>query len=140
MIQNETKKIFNPDIINIDEDKYIEKQLVEFRQNRYYDITLYKDNKALFLGRFEYNDDLFEISVSNSKILIYSSYFDNNKKTLAINKVYVLYDINEDMNYACTELEALNLFKESMDSSNLKNKNHRLIRYDSYRKMMNNKN
>lgn len=124
-----TPKLLGPkEIIKIGEKAQITIGTYQKRNSVYQDVILELEDKDIFLGRFVTEEDKLVASYKNGKILIGREKEENNITN--ITKVLTLYEVVDDMFYSCSEIEALNLFDSSIDSSNLKNKNTYMHRSD----------
>lgn len=133
-MNNEEKLIGTPDIYMINNSCYIGVQLKEKRGDKFFDVLLIDNDKEIFLGRIMKELENLRILINNNKVLIYSSMFDSITKEMQINKVYSLYDIDDDLFYSCTELEALNMFDSNININYLLNKNNNISRSDVEKK------
>lgn len=127
---NIPKQLDNSDILKISDKAYVSSTLYEKRGNKFYDVVFVNNEKEYFIGRFINKEQPIKIGYNNGKILIYLDSFNNEIKKMVITKVISLYDILNDITYACTEEEALNLFDESISTEHLKNKDSLIIRND----------
>lgn len=127
---NVPKQIGNPEVLEIGENIYVSTTLYEKRGNRFYDVSFINKDKEFFIGRFDKEDSSIKIDYKDGKILIYLDSFNRECEKMVITKVLSLYDILDDVTYACTEEEALKLFDSNMDANYLKNKNNIIVRSD----------
>lgn len=134
MLDFEKKAIFEPEIIFIDQDKYIKKQMFEYWIRLYYEVVFVDNGSEKFIGEYEREDNRIEVAYSNGKILVYKNEYNFVQKRMCLTKVFDLYNINDDTFYACTEEEALNIFNSNLDSSFLNNKGNFLMRADVEKK------
>lgn len=126
--------------IIIDSNKYINVKLYEKNRIKYYEVVLNNNENEVFLGKYYENDSIFMVSCNKGKILIHNNqYFDEKGKTQII-EVLSLYDISDDVFYYCTEQEAVKLFDENLDTSSLKRKDKKLLRFNNRRKINYNEN
>lgn len=139
-MNNEIKQIGTPDIYQINKTSYVGVQLREKRGNKFFDVLLINNDKEIFLARIRKELYNLKILVNNNKILIYSDEFDSINKKMQIIKVYSLYDIEDDIFYSCKEIEALNIFDDTIDNNYLINKNNNIARSDIEKKKRLNRN
>lgn len=126
--------------IIIDDNNYISVQLFEKQRIKYYEVTFINNEKQIFLGKFYKEDYLFNVSYKNGKILIHNDEFDHGLAQMQIKEVLALYDIIDDIFYYCTEENAVKIFDETIDSSNIKRKNNKLLRSSVKRRFFDNNN
>ena len=108
-----------PQIMEIGDKACIETCEYEYRKDKYYDIKLIRDNKEYFLGRIYKEEYLITPEYKDGKIIVLGKKFIKNKRSVEAVKVYSLYSILDDTFICATEKDALNLFDEKQDSSNL---------------------
>lgn len=134
MLKFEKKAIFQPEIILIDQGKYIKIQLFEYRSKLYYEVVFVNNGSEKFIGEYERDDNRIEVAYSNGKVLVYYNEYNTNQKRMCLSKVLTLYNIDDDTFYACTEEEALNIFNPNLDSSFLNDKENFIMRVDVEKK------
>ena len=130
VVNNETKLVYLFETIKINEKSFINIKLNEKRNNKFFDVIFNLNGKEIFLGRFAKDFNIINAKYKDGKILIYYENFNQNKHCMTINKVLSLYDILDDTFYSCTEIEALNIFDSSIDSSYLKQPENLIHRSD----------
>ena len=114
-------KLQYQEIITIDDNFYIERNLCEKRNRLFCDVVLNVGNKKTFIGRFDRVDFEVKVAYYNNKILVYKDYFDKEENLTKIVDILSLYDIKNDIFYCCTTKEALKKFDKLLDSSKIKN-------------------
>ncbi len=130
------EKIINNDIYKINDKNYIQVKLLEKRGNKYYDVIFVNGDKEKFLGRFAKGFDLLKVSYKDGKILVYYDEFfrEEGINQMKVKKVLSLYDILDDVFYACSEKEALTMFDKSLSTDKLISEDNKLIRVDTEKK------
>lgn len=124
-----TPKLLCPkDVMKIGESAQITIGTYQKRLNVYQDVVLELKDKEIFLGRFVTEEDKLVVRYKDGKILVGREKQENN--VTKITKVLTLYEVVDDMFYSCSELEALNLFDSSIDSTHLQNKGSYMHRSD----------
>lgn len=131
---DEPKLIYNIDTIKIGEEATLKIDFYEKRGTRFYDIVLNLKDKEIFLGRFNKGEETIKAKYNNGKIIICDEKPIKGENKVGIMKVFSLYDILDDTFYSCTEIEALNAFDPSIDTSYLKDKNKPIYRSDIEKK------
>lgn len=128
-IDNKIKTIGEPIIYLIQGNNYIKIENLRQRNREFYDVTLFINNKKLFLGRFTDNYENFRVAYNKGKILIYSDNYDKNK--YAITNVIALYDILDETFYSTTPEEALEIFSSTLSKVYSNNNHKQICRTDS---------
>lgn len=94
-------------------------------------ITLHKNGKKIIVGRYLKEGRNILVSYKNGNIMLYYADYNYNTYSLSkIIKVINLYDIVNDMSYAVTEKEALELFDSNLSTDNLAYPNASLVEYN----------
>lgn len=133
---NTPKKIGLPEIYNISNNLYVQVQNFDKRNVKYSDVTLINKEleKWAFIGRFIEPISKVKAAYNNGKILIYHDEYNSELRRDVITCVLSLYNILDDFSYACTEVEALNIFNENEITDYLQNKNNSIVKSDLERK------
>lgn len=95
-------------------------QEYEKRGNRFYDVTTRINGVVKFIGRYYKELDPINIAYKNGKVIIYSSRVNEKTGVLEVNKIYSLYNVEDDVMYSCNTNEAIKEFN-SMLKFNIKN-------------------
>lgn len=122
--------------IAVDNDKYINIQLYRKRSIDYYEVIFHNENNEIYFGKFYKDDSLIDAKHKNGKILVYTEEFNHKLRKLMISQVLVLYDIDDDIFYYCSEKDALLLFDNTIDSSGLKKPNNKILRTNVRKRMV----
>lgn len=128
-IDNKIKTIGEPVIYLIQGNNYIKLENLKQRNIEFYDVTLFINNKKLFLGRFTDNYENFRVAYNKGKILIYSDNYSENNYT--ITHVIALYDIVDETFYSETPEEALEIFAPNLAKCYSNKNNKQIHRTDS---------
>lgn len=131
---NTPKLLYTKEIIEIGENAKISIGTYEKRRDIFQDVVLELNNKEIFLGRFNKEENKLIVKYNNGKILIGNEEFKQEVQEMRIIKVLSLYDMLDDTFYSCTEKEALNMFDSNIDSEYLKNKDALMHRTDIEKK------
>lgn len=124
-----------PSAINrINDKNFINTQLYRKKTYSFYDVILNKNGKEVFIGRFDKENDFIQTKYNNGKILVYYDKFDNSTGKLQVIEVLALFDMLDELVYACTEEEALSIFDKNIDTSYLKNPDRNIRKSDIERK------
>lgn len=132
---NTPKLIYNKDIIKIGEKAQITIGTYEKRKDVFQDVVLELEDKEIFLGRFDKDENLLTVKYKDGKILIGYQEFKKDVENMRIVKVLSLYEMLDDTFISCTENEALNMFDPSIDDTYLKNKDALMHRADIEKKI-----
>lgn len=124
------KLLNEPVVLKIGKNASVVKSHYSYRLDDYYDITFKTGDNEVFIGRFlNVYDGMINAEYNDGKIMVDVKEF--NDKELVITKILSLYDIVDDMFYACTENEALKQFDSNLDNKHLKNPNNMICRQDT---------
>lgn len=129
-MNNNTKLIYLCETVKINENTNINITLNEKRNNKFFDVVLNLKNKEIFLGRFIKEFNKISAKYNEGKILIFCDEFDQKDRRMKISEVLSLYEVVDDTFYSCTEIEALNIFDNSLDTSFLKKPHNPIHRSD----------
>ncbi len=128
------KLIYEPEIIKINDNNYIKVSQYSYRNNTYYEVIFNNNGKDIFIGKYDTENQAVNAKYNNGKILIYTYDYVGENHNLGITKVLNLYDVLDETFFCVTEEEALCIFDDNIDSSNLKNKD-RIIKERNHRKI-----
>ncbi len=132
---NTPKLLYPKDIIKIGENAQINIGTYEKRRDVFQDVILELNNKEIFLGRFNKDENKLIVKYKDGKILIGYQEFKKETEDMRIIKVLSLYEMLDDTFISCTEKEALNMFDPNIDDSYLKNKDSLIHRADIEKKI-----
>lgn len=121
-------------ICKINDKNFIVTQLYSQKGNKFYDVVLNKNGKSVFIGRFDKEYDFIQTKYNDGKILVFYDEFDKNSEKMQVVEVISLFDMLDELVYACTEEEALNMFDKNIDTSYLKNPDRNIRKSDIERK------
>lgn len=116
--------------IKLSDNIFIKKIDFDFRGNQYCDIILNNNGKEIFIGRYGNCLKNIQVLYNNGKILVSANKLKSDLKEPKIAYVHTLYDILDDTHYSTTQIELLNSFDPSIDSSSLKEPNKIIVRSD----------
>lgn len=135
---NIPKKIGQPEIYNINRNLYIQIQNFKKRNVEYSDVFLIdkKHKNEIFIGRFIEPISKVKASYNDGKILIYHDEYNSELRCDVVTCVLLLYNMVDDINYSCSEEEALIIFDNNAITDYLENKNSSIVKIDLKRKKL----
>lgn len=116
---NECKPIPYSLTIKINDKDSVSIQEYEKRGNRFCDVTSKINGVVKFIGRYYKELDPISVAFRNGKVIVYSSRVNEKTGVLEVNKIYSLYNVEDDVMYSCNTNEAIQEFN-SMLKFNIK--------------------
>ena len=128
--------LYNAFNLIINENSYLNINLYEKKRIKYYEAIFYNENNEIYIGKFYKDDSIIGAKYKDGKILLYNEQFNHELRKMNITEVLALYDMEDDIFYYCTEEEALRIFDENIDFSDLKSKNKKLLKIKPRKKII----
>lgn len=115
------------DTKKISDNSYVSIDLYELNRMNYYEVVYHNNDKEIFFGKYYKTDSLLNVAYKDGKILVYTTDYNRDTYKMEIVEVLVLYNIEDDLFYYYTEQDAIKAFDDSLATSNLKNKDRKIL-------------